>query len=190
MRSRTTPAFGCLLVAGLIASASAVATAATIATSKADLDSIRSSAQSPIDRRAVIVAADRLDLTRAISAVGQWSTSCQSAGLHDVDLVVILAEWHGSASVSKVAEDKIAGTAGRCFAETRVVYGHLVEKVIFRRRGERLGACRFQGSILFFLILISYHTIVEKMALIIKRPSVRSPATSIGAGLVKEATSL
>lgn len=76
---------------------------------------------------AVIVPAYAGDLSRVIASLARWPTKCSTVTLENADLVLYYAEGPSETTVD--AQSTLAGSAGRCFAETRVVYANLGEEV-------------------------------------------------------------
>ena len=83
----------------------------------------------PGQHLAVIVPVYRGDLSRAVSSLERWPSTCSSLTERSADLVLYYAEGEEDASAVTAAVETIRGTAGRCFAETRLVYAHLSEEV-------------------------------------------------------------
>ena len=82
---------------------------------------------------AVIVPVYRGDLSRAVSSLERWPSTCSPLTEQNADLVLYYAEGEEDAPAVTAALDTIRETAGNCFAETRLVYAHLSQEV---RNGE------------------------------------------------------
>lgn len=82
---------------------------------------------------AVVVPAYQGDLDRAVASLERWPTNCSPLTVENVDLVLYYAEGEEDRSVVEVAAGEIASTAGRCFANLRVVYAHLEKEVSERK---------------------------------------------------------
>lgn len=95
-----------------------------------------SSGDSTSGRLAVVVPAWRGDVDRALAAVARWPTACSAVTLSSVELVLYMAEAEEESSAA-VLLPALERTAGRCFAQTKVVYAHLREQVREGGRGER-----------------------------------------------------
>lgn len=78
---------------------------------------------------AVVVPAYRGDLDRAVASLERWPTNCSPLTVQSVDLVLYYAEGEEDRSAVEEAAGAIAATAGRCFANLRIVYAHLEEEV-------------------------------------------------------------
>lgn len=77
----------------------------------------------------VMVPAHRGDLAKAMSSLERWpSDECSDITKKNVDLVLYYAEGETDTDAAK-AVTAIAATAGRCFANTRIVYANLREEV-------------------------------------------------------------
>lgn len=87
-----------------------------------------SSAAPTPDRLAVVVPAHAGDLPRAVSALDQWPKSCSPVTQENVDLVLYYAEGEEDAGPAPALE-AIASSAGRCFANTKLVYANLSDEV-------------------------------------------------------------
>lgn len=95
-----------------------------------DLDSVRGVLQATQpERLAVVVPAYRGDLSKAVSSLERWPTSCSPVTLSNMDLVLYYAEGEEDSSTVAEAVDIISVSAGRCFSTTRVVYARLDEEV-------------------------------------------------------------
>lgn len=137
-RLKAVHALSCIVIAGW-AVAAAVATEATaapttatntISTKNPALET--SSLENEDHRRlAVIVPAHRGDLSRAVSSLGRWPTECSPVTQKNVDVVLYYAEGVEDTAASDAVET-IAATAGRCFANTRIVYANLDGEVRVR----------------------------------------------------------
>lgn len=79
-------------------------------------------------RLAVVVPTHAGDLEDTIKALEDWPTDCASDTLEHVDLVIYKAEPKDEASEDETLE-RFRGSAGQCFARTRMVYGELTKKV-------------------------------------------------------------
>lgn len=78
---------------------------------------------------AVIVPVYRGDLSRAVSSLGRWPSTCSPLTESNADLVLYYAEGEEDAPTVTAAVEIISETAGSCFANTRLVYAHLSEEV-------------------------------------------------------------
>ena len=78
---------------------------------------------------AVIVPVYRGDLSRAVSSLKRWPSTCSSLTERSTDLVLYYAEGEEDAPAVTAAVETIRETAGQCFAETRLVYARLSEEV-------------------------------------------------------------
>lgn len=86
------------------------------------------SAKREPDRLAVVVPTHAGDLPRAVSALDQWPKECSPITQENVDLVLYYAE--GEEDEAPVAAlEVIASSAGRCFANTKLVYANLNAEV-------------------------------------------------------------
>eukprot|EP00903_Cladosiphon_okamuranus_P009984 g9470.t1 len=74
---------------------------------------------------AVVVPAYQGDLDRAVASLERWPTNCSPLTVENVDLVLYYAEGEEDRSAVEEAAGAIASTAGRCFANLRIVYAHL-----------------------------------------------------------------
>lgn len=88
------------------------------------------------ERLAVVVPAHAGDLPRAVSALDQWPKNCSPVTQQNVDLVLYYAEGEEDAGPAAALE-VIASSAGRCFANTKLIYANLNEEV---RGNERKAA--------------------------------------------------
>lgn len=76
---------------------------------------------------AVIVPAHRGDLSKALSSLAKWPSTCHPSTLRNADLVLYYAggeEDEVSAELPSLTE-----TGGRCFAHTRLVLANLEDEV-------------------------------------------------------------
>lgn len=78
---------------------------------------------------AVVVPVYRGDLSRAVSSLERWPSTCSPLTERNADLVLYYAEGEEDAPAVSAAVDTINETAGSCFAKTRLVYAHLSEEV-------------------------------------------------------------
>lgn len=78
---------------------------------------------------AVVVPAYQGDLDRTVASLERWPSNCSPLTVENVDLVLYYAEGEEDKSAVEEAAGVIAATAGRCFANLRVVYAHLREEV-------------------------------------------------------------
>ena len=78
---------------------------------------------------AVIVPVYQGDLSRAVSSLERWPITCSPLTEKNADLVLYYAEGEEDAPAVTAAVETIRETAGRCFAETRLVYAHLSKEV-------------------------------------------------------------
>lgn len=78
---------------------------------------------------AVVVPAYQGDLDRAVASLERWPTNCSPLTVENVDLVLYYAEGEEDRSAVEEAAGAISATAGRCFANLRIVYAHLDEEV-------------------------------------------------------------
>lgn len=101
-----------------------------------DSSSSSSDGDSASGRLAVVVPAWRGDVDRALAAVARWPPVCSAVTLSRVELVLYMAEGEEESSAA-VLLPALERTAGRCFAQTKVVYAHLREQVREGGRGER-----------------------------------------------------
>ena len=85
--------------------------------------------EDPGQHLAVIVPVYRGDLSRAVSSLERWPSTCSPLTERNADLVLYYAEGEEDAPTVTAAVDTIRETAGHCFAETRLVYAHLSEQV-------------------------------------------------------------
>lgn len=99
---------------------------------------ISPSSAAEAQRLAVVVPAHAGDLQRAVSALDRWPTTCSPITQENVDLVLYYAEGDDDPEPSR-ALDTISSTAGRCFANTKLVFANLDAEV---RRAIRQGARR------------------------------------------------
>lgn len=78
-------------------------------------------------RLAVVVPTHKGDFAKALASLAKWPTRCSPITRAHVDLILYKAEAQDEASTAalSVLED----TAGRCFADTKMVYGSLTEEV-------------------------------------------------------------
>lgn len=80
-------------------------------------------------RLAVVVPTHAGDLPETLKSLEKWpSTECSLETLHYVDLVIYKAEGPDDAT-EKEALPLFRETAGRCFANTKIVYGDLSKEV-------------------------------------------------------------
>lgn len=96
------------------------------------------------DRLAIVVPAYRGDLDRAVASLERWPIVCSSITERNVDLVLYYAEGDEDNSSVAAAGEAITSSAGRCFANTRIVYAYLAPEVrgSARARIMHLQACR------------------------------------------------
>ena len=78
---------------------------------------------------AVIVPVYRGDLSRAVSSLERWPSTCSPLTERNADLVLYYAEGEEDAPAVTAAVETISKTAGSCFANTRLLYAHLSEEV-------------------------------------------------------------
>lgn len=80
---------------------------------------------------AVVVPAHRGDLDLAVHSITNWPqpTVCSPLTKANTDLVLYYAGGEEDAEAVAAAADTIAKTAGRCFAQTRMVFAELEKKV-------------------------------------------------------------
>lgn len=84
-------------------------------------------------RLAVVVPCYDGDLRRALSSMERWPRNCSPVTLYS-DLLLYKAE--GDEESAKKILPILQQTAGQCFANTTIVYGHLAEEVSqFKLRG-------------------------------------------------------
>ena len=83
----------------------------------------------PGQHLAVIVPVYRGDLSRAVSSLERWPSTCSSLTERSADLVMYYAEGEEDAPAVAAAVETIRETAGQCFSETRLLYAHLSEEV-------------------------------------------------------------
>lgn len=81
----------------------------------------------PRKRLAVVVPTHRGDFSKALASLAKWPTRCSPITQANVDLILYKAEAQDAASTAalSVLED----TPGRCFANTKIVFGSLTEEV-------------------------------------------------------------
>ena len=116
-------ALWCLALAGL-----ACTTATTTTVAAGEHSEITGSSESSQQRLGVIVPAHRGDLDRAISSLDRWPKKCSPVTQEKVDLVLYYAEGKDDIAAA-AALPTITNSAGRCFANTRLVYANLDEDV-------------------------------------------------------------
>lgn len=95
------------------------------------------------ERLAVVVPCYEGDLERALASVARWPQACSPVTLSSVDLILYKAE--GDEESAKTILPALEQTAGRCFADTKIVYGHLrdeVSSVVRSGAGGRGGGLR------------------------------------------------
>lgn len=78
-------------------------------------------------RLAVIVPAHRGDLSKALSSLAKWPSTCHSSTRRNADLVLYYAG--GEEDEVSAVLPSLAETGGRCFAETRLVLANLKDEV-------------------------------------------------------------
>lgn len=78
---------------------------------------------------AVVVPTHGGDLSRAVSSISRWPTTCSPVTRDYVDLVLYFAQGPEHASWSPEVITSLTRTGGRCFAKTRAVFGHLTDEV-------------------------------------------------------------
>ena len=83
----------------------------------------------PGQHLAIVVPVYRGDLSRAVSSLDRWPSTCSPLTKQNADLVLYYAEGEEDAPAVPSALETISETAGRCFAQTRLVYAHLSEDV-------------------------------------------------------------
>lgn len=83
----------------------------------------------PGQHLAVVVPVYRGDLSRAVSSLDRWPSTCSPLTERNADLVLYYAEGEEDAPTVTAAVETIKETAGRCFAQTRLVYAHLSVEV-------------------------------------------------------------
>lgn len=78
-------------------------------------------------RLAVVVPTHMGDFAKALASLAKWPTRCSSITRTHVDLILYKAEAPDPASTAalSVLED----TAGRCFANTKIIFGALTDQV-------------------------------------------------------------
>lgn len=79
------------------------------------------------ERLAVVVPVHQGDIHKALRSLEKWPVSCSSITRGNVDLVLYKAEAEDSSS--KAVVQFLEETVGRCFANTKIVYGALTEQV-------------------------------------------------------------
>lgn len=89
---------------------------------------VASASASEAQRLAVVVPAHAGDLPRAVSALDRWPTTCSPVTKENVDLVLYYAEGEDDPEPATALET-ISSTAGRCFANTKLVYANLDAEV-------------------------------------------------------------
>ena len=89
---------------------------------------ITGSSESSQQRLGVIVPAHRGDLDRAVSSLDRWPKKCSPVTQENVNLVLYYAEGKDDPAAA-AALPTITDSAGRCFANTRLVYANLAEDV-------------------------------------------------------------
>lgn len=81
-----------------------------------------------VDQRlAVVVPCHDGDLERALASVARWPKACSPVTLSNVDLILYKAE--GDEESAETILPALQETAGQCFANTKIVYGHLADEV-------------------------------------------------------------
>ena len=83
----------------------------------------------PGQRLGVVVPVYRGDLSRAVSSLDRWPSTCSPLTERNAELVLYYAEGEEDAPAVTAAVRAIKETAGRCFSKTRLVYAHLSEEV-------------------------------------------------------------
>lgn len=78
-------------------------------------------------RLAVVVPLHLGDIGNVVDSLRVWPTTCSPLTMVNVDLVLYYAQ-HEDKQARKVLPE-IAGTGGRCFARTVMVYGNLTDEV-------------------------------------------------------------
>lgn len=79
------------------------------------------------ERLAVVVPCHDGDLERALASVARWPKACSPVTLSNVDLILYKAE--GDEESAETILPALQQTAGQCFANTKIVYGHLADEV-------------------------------------------------------------
>lgn len=85
-------------------------------------------------RLAVVVPAHKGDLHQALESLQRWPTACSAVAKAKMDLVLYKAEGEDAESSASILP-ALDSTAGRCFANTKVVYANLRDEV--RKRDGR-----------------------------------------------------
>ena len=79
-------------------------------------------------RLAVVVPTHAGDLPETLKSLENWPNKCSLETMHYVDLVIYKAEGPDDAT-EKEALPRFRETAGKCFANTKIVYGDLSKEV-------------------------------------------------------------
>lgn len=90
----------------------------------------------PTQRLAVVVPAHAGDLYRALASLSRWPSTCSPVTQAQVDLVLYKAETEDDLSYGALR--LLENTAGRCFANTKIVYGALTKEVRKTMQGRSL----------------------------------------------------
>lgn len=88
-------------------------------------------------RLGVILPVWEGQLNQALESAARWPKVCSQATLDNADLILYKAEGDEE-SADKIVQT-LSSTAGRCFANTKIVYGHLLDEVSRYCRGNTCG---------------------------------------------------
>lgn len=106
-----------------------------------DVPTVQDSAEPPQEylgqHLGVIVPVYEGDLSRAVSSLERWPSTCSPLTKKNADLVLYYAEGEEDSPAVTAAVETMRYTAGRCFAETRLVYAQLSDEV----RRKKLNNC-------------------------------------------------
>lgn len=80
-------------------------------------------------RMAVVVPTHAGDFNEALDSLQKWPTVCSPITKASVDLVLYKAEAEDGGKSAEIALPILEATAGKCFANTKIVFGALSKEV-------------------------------------------------------------
>lgn len=126
-RPKAMHALSCLTLTGSAFVSAAAASASAVST-PVQFEASAGGSSASAQRLGVVVPAHKGDLPRAVSSLERWPVNCSPITKQNVDLVLYYAESDADEAAA-AAVPAIAESAGRCFANTRIVYANLDEEV-------------------------------------------------------------
>lgn len=99
-----------------------------LATNVANFEQTAALGAVELPRLAVLVPVYKHDVDKALASLALWPTVCWPESLSSMDLVLYKAEGEDEETSLSLAKS-LEATGGKCFANTKVVYANMDEKV-------------------------------------------------------------